>query len=58
MVDIEKLKPLIIERLKPLNPDKIILFGSYAYGKPNEDSDIDLYIVPYHQYKDGIEFAY
>ena len=41
MVDIEKLKPLIVERLKPLNPDKIILFGSYAYGTPNEDSDID-----------------
>ncbi|MEA3352930.1 MAG: nucleotidyltransferase domain-containing protein [Campylobacterota bacterium] len=45
MINIEELKPLIIERLKPLNPDKIILFGSYAYGTPNEDSDIDLYIV-------------
>jgi predicted nucleotidyltransferase len=45
MIDIEALKPLIIERLKPLNPDKIILFGSYAYGTPNENSDIDLCIV-------------
>jgi len=45
MVDIEKLKPLIVERLKPLNPDKIILFGSYAYGTPNEDSDIDLFLM-------------
>ena len=45
MIDIEELKPLIVERLKPLNPDKIILFGSYAYGTPNEDSDIDLYVV-------------
>ena len=45
MIDIEKLKPLIVERLKPLAPEKIILFGSYAYGTPNEDSDIDLYIV-------------
>ncbi|WP_321777741.1 nucleotidyltransferase domain-containing protein [Sulfurimonas sp.] len=44
MIDIEKIKPEIIERLKPLNPDKIILFGSYAYGIPNEDSDIDLFI--------------
>jgi uncharacterized protein len=26
-------------------PDKIILFGSYAYGEPNEDSDVDLVIV-------------
>ncbi len=34
-----------IEKLKPLNPDKRILFGSYAYGKPNEDSDIDLFLI-------------
>ncbi|MDK9693919.1 MAG: nucleotidyltransferase domain-containing protein [Sulfurimonas sp.] len=45
MIDIEELKPLIIERLKPLNPDKIILFGSYAYGTPNENSDIDLFLL-------------
>ena len=45
MTDIENLKKEIVDRLKPLNPNKIILFGSYAYGKPNEDSDIDLYIV-------------
>ena len=49
MVDIEKLKPLIVQKLKPLNPDKIILFGSYAYGTPNDDSDIDLFIL-----KDGL----
>jgi predicted nucleotidyltransferase len=29
-------------------PERIILFGSQAYGKPTEDSDIDLLIVmPY-----------
>ena len=33
------------KKLKPLNPDKVILFGSYAYGTPNEDSDIDLFLV-------------
>src|SRR5262245_8113672 len=26
-------------------PDKIILFGSYAYGTPNDDSDVDLLVV-------------
>jgi predicted nucleotidyltransferase len=26
-------------------PQKVILFGSYAYGEPNEDSDIDLLII-------------
>lgn len=44
MIDIEELKPQIIERLKSLSPDKIILFGSYAYGTPNNNSDIDLFI--------------
>jgi uncharacterized protein len=27
------------------SPQKIILFGSYAYGKPNEDSDVDLLVI-------------
>ncbi len=45
MVDIEKITPEIVERLKPLDPDKIILFGSYAYGTPNDDSDIDLFLL-------------
>jgi predicted nucleotidyltransferase len=45
VIDIEKVKLEIVERLKPLNPDRVILFGSYAYGIPNEDSDIDLYVV-------------
>ncbi len=45
MIDIEKIKIEIVERLKPLNPEKIILFGSYAYGNPTEDSDIDLCVV-------------
>jgi len=45
MIDIEKIKFEIVEKLKPLNPDKIILFGSYAYGNPTEDSDLDICVV-------------
>ena len=37
--------PIIVERLKTINPYKIILFGSYAYGRPQVDSDIDLIVV-------------
>ena len=33
MINIEELKPEIIKRLKPLNLEEIILFGSYAYGE-------------------------
>lgn len=27
------------------HPDKIILFGSYAYGTPHEHSDVDLLVI-------------
>jgi len=30
---------------KEYEPKMIILFGSYAYGEPTEDSDIDLLII-------------
>jgi predicted nucleotidyltransferase len=28
-----------------LHPEKIILFGSYGYGKPTNDSDVDLLVI-------------
>ncbi|MEK7528678.1 MAG: nucleotidyltransferase domain-containing protein [Patescibacteria group bacterium] len=27
------------------SPQKVILFGSWAWGKPNADSDVDLFVV-------------
>ena len=36
----------VVEKLKKeYKPQRIILFGSYAYGNPTEDSDIDLLIL-------------
>jgi predicted nucleotidyltransferase len=32
----------IAERFQP---DKIILFGSYAYGRPHNESDVDLLVI-------------
>jgi predicted nucleotidyltransferase len=40
----------IINYLRPLEPERVILFGSYAYGTPNADSDIDLYVVTKENY--------
>jgi predicted nucleotidyltransferase len=31
--------------VKQFDPDKIILFGSHAYGKPHADSDVDILVV-------------
>lgn len=45
----EKIEDTIIKMLKLLvdqyHPVKVILFGSCAYGKLDEDSDIDLLII-------------
>ena len=36
----------VLERLVAcLRPEKVILFGSHAWGTPSVDSDIDLYVV-------------
>jgi predicted nucleotidyltransferase len=35
----------IVAKLKPLKPNKIILFGSYAKGTAKKSSDVDLLIV-------------
>jgi uncharacterized protein len=49
MVNNEKINQIISEVVDKIKaeyqPDKIILYGSYAYGQPNEDSDIDLFII-------------
>lgn len=43
---VSKTLPQAIKRLvSELKPEKIILFGSYAYGNPTPDSDVDLLVV-------------
>ena len=40
--ELEKLKGLIVNAI-PV--EQIYLFGSFAYGNPRKDSDLDLYVV-------------
>jgi predicted nucleotidyltransferase len=35
----------LTESLKTINPYLVLLFGSYAYGTPNPDSDLDIFVV-------------
>jgi uncharacterized protein len=49
----DSIKKDIIKSLEPLNPEKIILFGSFAWGMPDESSDIDLYIVTQDNFMPG-----
>jgi predicted nucleotidyltransferase len=45
MIDSKKIDEVVSRIATRFNPDKIILFGSYANGTQNEDSDLDLLIV-------------
>ena len=42
MTELNKLTELIVNAI-PV--EQIYLFGSYAYGTPHKDSDLDLYVV-------------
>ena len=39
------MRPAIQKIADELKPEKIILFGSYAYGLPKPHSDVDLLII-------------
>jgi len=38
---------------REFRPEKIILFGSYAYGRPSEGSDVDLLVIMQFDRKQG-----
>lgn len=41
----KKIKKIADHIVKEYKPEKIYLFGSYAWGKPTRDSDFDLMII-------------
>jgi predicted nucleotidyltransferase len=45
LIPFSAIKRLADEIVAKFQPDKIILFGSYAYGTPNKHSDVDLLVV-------------
>lgn len=40
-----KIYKIAAEIAKKFKPNKVILFGSYAWGSPHADSDVDLFII-------------
>lgn len=41
----KEIKKITRQIIKKYEPEKIFLFGSFAYGKPKENSDIDLLVI-------------
>jgi len=35
----------VIEQLKKQNPQALVVFGSYVWGTPHEDSDLDVLMI-------------
>ena len=48
---------IISKIVKEFNPQKVVLFGSYAWGSPKKNSDIDLFIVKDDAKKNTREMA-
>lgn len=48
MITKEQIKQLCEQIVREFHPERIILFGSHAYGTPTPDSDVDLLVImPY-----------
>jgi uncharacterized protein len=41
----QKIQKVADKIVQDFQPEKIILFGSWAWGEPNEASDVDLFVV-------------
>src|ERR1700682_3443333 len=39
------IRRFVREVAERFHPEKIILFGSYAYGQPHADSDVDILVI-------------
>ncbi len=44
-IPLPKIKQAAMKMAEAVKPEKIILFGSYAYGRPDRDSDVDFLLV-------------
>jgi predicted nucleotidyltransferase len=48
MVGLTDIQQIYEKIQREFKPDKIVLFGSYAWGTPRDDSDVDLLVIlPY-----------
>jgi uncharacterized protein len=45
MIALDQIRAFSEQVVTKFQPERIILFGSYAYGQPNEDSDVDLLVI-------------
>lgn len=49
MISRASIQRFVDQVVRQFRPTKVILFGSYAYGRPTEDSDVDLMLIMPHR---------
>ena len=57
MIDRERIEKFVDEVARQFQPERVVLFGSYAYGRPHADSDVDLLVVMPHEGHSAIAAA-
>jgi predicted nucleotidyltransferase len=57
MVRREEIDAYVRALARTFRPERVLLFGSYARGTPQEDSDVDMLVVMDHDKKKDVEQA-
>jgi predicted nucleotidyltransferase len=48
MIAARQIKEYVHELVRLFSPDRVVMFGSYVFGEPRADSDVDLLVVMKH----------
>ena len=57
MIEQTKIQAFVDEVVRQFQPERVVLFGSYAYGQPTEDSDVDLLVIMDHAGDSAVQAA-
>ncbi len=57
MVDRKRINAFVAQVARQFHPQRIVLFGSYAYGTPTDNSDVDLLVIMNHQGHSAVQAA-
>jgi predicted nucleotidyltransferase len=45
MIEMAEIRSLVKSIVHEFDPERVVLFGSYGYGTPTSDSDVDLLVI-------------
>lgn len=57
MVERHRINAFVQRVVDEFHPLRVVLFGSYAFGQPTEDSDVDLLVVMRHEGPPSVQAA-